>query len=247
MWRYMILEEELDVVEWAEKYLFNPHSTTVEPLRLYDWQKTILRCGNRHKMVRSGRLAGATACSVVDAVYNASTGGRKVLYLVPTTHNIEHIMHMIDVLVGGVNNFRLGITRYGASNSGSFRDVNFGSGGGIVIKSAYGIDRGHLRGRLDDNLYVDNAEQLDVRLVGRELFHPGLDVWINASNDHHGEYGDKIEEWTCDGDSLFRCGNAGDCDCGNTPCYIESVEANERRRDRRLDALRYVAAMVRHS
>lgn len=88
-----ILETLKDISKFAEKYIQLPNK---EPWIPREYQRKILQCTSKKKVLRLGRRSGKTDSIVTEILYNAFTkGGQKLLVAGPQKTHVEEIFNRL--------------------------------------------------------------------------------------------------------------------------------------------------------
>lgn len=206
MWIYRAIDSRVDIVAWAEGHLMDPRNSD-QPLALYYWQKTILRCNHGYKMVVHGRRAGATTCMMVSALYRAIVGAEVVNFIVP---NNQMGLNVVKLFSNMASNLRVCDRFYPGGST-------FINGGRIEFCTT--MD--DLIGRNPDVWCIDSADLMDIDRIASKMQMFSGDVWINTARPN-GEYGNQLGSWAHDGSTPFRCGSDIDmCNCQHSPIWVD--------------------------
>lgn len=154
------LEIQQDPVLWAENFLRNPNNP-LQPLKLRSYQKEILRCRAKKRVLRIGRRSGKSICLCVDMLWKAFTSSdRKILVCTPyKKQTIELWKNGLMKLIKDNPFIEQSVSRIGQNP----HTVEFKNGSvisGMTAGSSTGNKGTSIRGSDAQDLYMDETDYM---------------------------------------------------------------------------------------
>jgi len=174
-----------DPVKWAEYYLKDP-TNPKKPLRLRSYQKEILRCRDKKKVLRMARRLGKTVAMVCEILWKATTHDDKIILVVtPYQSQVELIFNFIETMLQDVPELQ-GACKVRRS---PFHVIEFMGSKSKILGFTAGTRSGQkgegVRGQDATDMYLDEVDYMGSTAINAikaiELSRPSVEIWASST------------------------------------------------------------------
>ncbi len=173
-----------DPVKWCEYYLKDP-TDPQKPLHLRHYQKDILRCRDKKKVLRMARRLGKTVAMVCEILWKATTfNNKQILVITPYQAQIELIFSFIETMLKDVPELQ-GAFRVRRSPFHIIEVTNGSVIKGFTAGTRSGQKGEGVRGQDATDMYMDEVDYMGSTAINAikaiELSRPDVSIWASST------------------------------------------------------------------